>query len=162
MPPLDFAQVIGHQATAIRSPYSPPPYPFRPPPRTAANQRRLLVGIPPPLRTSRSNPALPRRSAPSYFSQSFPQDLQLLPDLVSPFIPKQIDDLDVTWKIPTPGASSAAFLASLWKRISTKTTLPSYPRHAKDRRTFSFAQIPPEHRRSKPPARHAGNSSPET
>jgi hypothetical protein len=64
---------------------------------------KLLVGIPPLLRTSRSNPTPPRRSAPSSFSQSFPQDLQLLPDLISPFIPKQTDDLNVARRIPPPG-----------------------------------------------------------
>jgi hypothetical protein len=118
---------------------------------------KLLVGIPPLLRMSRSNPALPRRSAPSYFSQSFPQDPQLLPDLVSPFIPKQIDDLDVTWKIPTLATSPADPCHRTRTQSSTRRTPSTSPHpdasrrplhHLRGRRKRRLRQLPvPQPRR---------------
>jgi hypothetical protein len=68
-----------------------------------------------------------------------------------PFLPKRNDDLDVTWKIPTPGAPPAAFLASLWKPSSTQTLHADSPWSSAPRPNIAVEHNPPERRRRSTP-----------
>jgi hypothetical protein len=131
--PLDFAQVIGHQATAIRSPYSPPPSPFPPSAQNTAKRMLLLVGDRGLCELVRPIPPSPVSPSPPPLPYPICHDLahlliHLLCSNLQP-IEHGVTSPKLTDARPSPAAPSSF----AWKQSKSSTTLPSFPRRSDPR-----------------------------